>query len=124
MASLEELASIALSLPGVAQRGNAFEVEVKGKLKGLCWVWLERIEPKKARIPNPKYWAIATPSLSAREAWEQTEPKLFIHDPHYNGYPAVIVTLDRVPMDTLRDLLVEAWKSRVPKAILQAHPEF
>lgn len=124
MATLEDLAAIALSLPGVAQRGNAFEVEVKGKLKGLCWVWLERIEPKKARVPNPKFWAIATPSLSAREAWEQTEPELFIHDPHYDGYPAVIVELAQVPLNTLRDLVVDAWKCRAPKAIQQSHPEF
>lgn len=123
MATLDDLAQIALSLPGVNQNGSAYEVEVKGKWKGICWIWLERIEPKKARVPNPKFWAIATSSLSAREALEQTEPELFIHDPHYNNFPAVIVDLAQVPADILRDMLIEAWKHKAPLALQKSHPE-
>lgn len=123
MATLDELTQVALSLPGVSQNGNAFEVEVKGKWKGICWIWLERIEPKKARVPNPKFWAIATCSLSAREALEQTEPELFIHDPHYNNFPAVIVELAKVPTNILRDMLIEAWKHKAPIALQKSHPE-
>ncbi|MBL8060387.1 MAG: hypothetical protein JNK63_06690 [Chthonomonas sp.] len=123
MATLDDLATTALSLPGIVQNGNAFEVEVRGKMKGICWVWLERLEPKKARVPNPRFWAISTASLSAREVIEQTDPEFFIHDPHYNNYPAVVVELAKVPNDILRDLLIEAWRSKAPKALQQSHPE-
>ena len=55
MATQADVRRIALSFPG-AQEGTdrfAFFVMDKGKPKGFAWVWLDRPEPKKARVPNP-----------------------------------------------------------------------
>ena len=55
MADQEDVRRIALSLPGASEaKGHfAFSVESKGKPKGFVWVWMERIHPRKARVPNP-----------------------------------------------------------------------
>src|SRR5882672_1658923 len=55
MASQEDVRRIALSLPEAFQEdgGFAFAVLNKGKRKGFAWVWMERIVPKKPRVPNP-----------------------------------------------------------------------
>ena len=55
MASQADVRRIALSLPATEEAPNhfAFSVRNKGKLKGFVWVWMERVAPKKARVPQP-----------------------------------------------------------------------
>jgi hypothetical protein len=36
---------------------------------------------------------------------------------HFNGYPAVLVQLDVVSLETLRDLLTDAWLAMAPQAL-------
>ena len=47
-----------MTLPGVLEAQThghfGFSVEIKGKAKGFLWVWQERIDPKKPRVPQPK----------------------------------------------------------------------
>jgi hypothetical protein len=94
----------------------AFGVTVKGKLKGYAWVWLERVDPKKARIPNPKILAIRVASLAEKDLMLQAEPDRFFTEPHYNGYPAVLLRLRDVRVPELRTLLRDAWRCVAPKA--------
>jgi hypothetical protein len=46
--------------------------------------------------------------------------------PHFDGYPAILVRLDRIAASDLAELITEAWLSRAPKrlakAFLQASP--
>jgi hypothetical protein len=53
MAAQNDVRRIALSLPEVEETTDrfAFSVRNKGKLKGFAWVWLERVDPRKARVP-------------------------------------------------------------------------
>jgi hypothetical protein len=39
----------------------------------------------------------------------------FFTEPHYSGYPAVLVRLDAVDEDELEDLLIEAWRCQASK---------
>ncbi|GHG23500.1 hypothetical protein GCM10017567_48190 [Amycolatopsis bullii] len=41
----------------------------------------------------------------------------FFTTPHYDGHGMVIVDLDRVDVDQLRELLEEAWRLRAPKRL-------
>jgi hypothetical protein len=41
--------------------------------------------------------------------------------PHFNGYPALLVDLQRVSVDDLEDLLLEAWLCQAPKRLASAH---
>jgi hypothetical protein len=42
----------------------------------------------------------------------------FFTTPHYDGHGMVIVDLDRVDVDQLRELLEEAWRLRAPRRLL------
>ena len=55
MATRDDVRRIALSLPETseAEARFAFSVLNKGKQKGFVWVWMERVHPKKPRVPNP-----------------------------------------------------------------------
>ena len=60
MATQADVRRIALALPGAIEDDDrfAFSVRVKNKDKGFAWVWLERIHPKKGRVPQPKVLAV------------------------------------------------------------------
>ncbi|RPI11047.1 MAG: hypothetical protein EHM63_02240, partial [Actinobacteria bacterium] len=60
MATQDDVRRIAMALPEVCESDGrfAFSVTNKGKEKGIVWVWLERVHPKKARVPNPAVVAI------------------------------------------------------------------
>jgi hypothetical protein len=68
MATQADVRRIALSLPGSeAVPGRfAFSVRNKGKLESFVWVWMERITPKKPRVPNHGVIAVRVSDLVER----------------------------------------------------------
>jgi hypothetical protein len=116
MATQADVRRIALALPDTQEvKGRfAFEVLAKGKAKGFAWVWLERPEPKKPRVPNPKVLAVRVANLGQKDAMISAEPTKFFTEPHYNGFPAVLVRLEAVTVADLRELLTEARRCQVP----------
>lgn len=97
-------------------------VDVKGKAKGFVWTWRERIDPKRARVLNDSVLAVSVPNLAAKEVLLASDQNVFFTEPHYNGYPAVLVRLERVALGELEDLILEAWRCKAPKS-LQAELE-
>ena len=45
------------------------------------------------------------------------DPEKIFTEPHYNGYPAVLVRLSAVDEDLLEDLLTDAWRCQAPKRL-------
>lgn len=119
MATQDDVRRIALSLPGAEEADDrfAFQVLVKDKPKGFTWVWLERIDPRKARIPNPRFLGVRTSSVAERDLMIAAEPGIFFTEPHYNGYPAVLVRLEEIPMAQLEVILVEGWRHVAPREL-------
>jgi hypothetical protein len=120
MATQDNVRRIASGLPGAVEGEERFgySVIVKGKAKGFCWSWAERVHPKKARVINDSVLAIRVPNLNAKDLILGSSPLWAVDDPHYNGYPAVIVRLSEISVVELEDLLVEAWKSLATKELL------
>jgi hypothetical protein len=116
VATQEDVRRIALVLPGASEEQGrfAFNVENKGKQKGFAWVWLERIDPKKARVPNPDVLAVRVRDQAEKAALLAGDSEIFFTEPHYNGYPAVLVRLRAVSVPQLRQLLAEAWRCQAP----------
>lgn len=122
MATQDEVRRIALSLPETRESPDhfAFSVSVKGKEKGYAWVWMERVEPKKARVPNPDVLAIRVANLEEKEALLATGEAHFFTEPHYNGFPAILVRLPLIDVDELRELLIDGWRCQAPKTLVAA----
>lgn len=116
MATRADVRRIALSLPKVEEAKDhfAFSVPNKGKLKGFVWVWMERVIPKKPRVANPGVIAVRVANLGQRDALLCAEPAKFFTEPHYEGFPAVLVRLDAVTVGDLKVLLAEAWRCMAP----------
>ena len=116
MATQADVRRIALSLPAAEQaRGRfAFAVRSKGKLKEFVWVWMERVTPTKPRVPNFEVVAVRVASLDEKERLLAANPAKFFTEPHYDGFPAVLVRLDAVRVADLEPLLMEAWRCQAP----------
>ena len=112
MATQSDVRRIALALPATAESPErfAFSVLHKGKPKGFAWVWMERVAPKKPRVPNAAVLAVRVPNVAQRDLMISAEPAKFFTEPHYNGFPAVLVRLDAVSVDDLEELLAGAWR--------------
>ena len=121
MANQKDVRRIALSLPGAVEGTDrfAFSVLSKGKLKGFAWVWLERTEPKKARTPCADVLAVRVRDQAEKAALLAGDPEVFFTEPHYNGFPAVLVRLPRVTLPLLRKLLFDAWRCQAPRALVK-----
>ena len=117
MATQADVRRIALSLPQTEEAVDrfAFSVRNKGKLKGFVWVWMERIEPKKPRVPQPDVIAVRVASLSEKDRILALDPTKFFTEPHYNGFPAVLVNLPAITVRELEPLIKEAWRCQAPK---------
>lgn len=121
MATQNDVRRIALALPAVVEHDDrfAFSVVNKDKLKGIVWVWQERIEPKKPRVPNPAVVALRTANLDDKEILLAADPATFFTEPHYNGYPAVLVRLAAITPSRLQPLVEQAWRCQAPKALVK-----
>jgi len=121
MATQADVHRIALTLPGTTEGTErfAFSVENKGKQKGFVWVWLERKDPKKARTPCPTVLAVRVRDQAEKATLLAGDPDVFFTEPHYNGFPAVLVRLPKVPRALLRKLIVDAWRCQAPRKLVE-----
>ena len=103
MADLNDVQRIVLSLPETTMDDDriAFSVTTKGKRKGIAWVWMERVRPKQARVPNLSVLAIRVRDLAEKDMLLAARPDTLFTEPHYNGFPAVLVRLAAIDVDEL-----------------------
>ncbi|WP_328447016.1 MULTISPECIES: MmcQ/YjbR family DNA-binding protein [unclassified Amycolatopsis] len=55
--------------------------------------------------------------LEEKAALLESGDAAFFTTPHYDGYGSIIVDLDEVDVDQLRELLEEAWRLKAPKRL-------
>ena len=111
-----------MALPATEEESPrfAFSVRNRGKLKGYAWVWMERLAPKKPRVPNPAVLAVRVANLAEREQLLSADPAKFFTEPHYEGFPAVLVRLAAVSIADLKVLLLEAWRCQAPVDLIRS----
>jgi hypothetical protein len=125
MADLSDVQRIALALPDTSLDDDrvAFSVTNKGKRKGIAWVWMERVHPKKARVPNLSVLAIRVRDLAEKDMLLAARPSTLFTEPHYNGFPAVLVRLAAIDVDELEGLIRNAWRCQAPAALVRSFDE-
>ncbi len=125
MATWTDVRRIARALPSVreGEGGFAFGVEAGEKPRGFAWVWKERVLAKKPRVPNRGVIAVRVRDQAEKAALIAGDPERFFTEPHYNGFPAVLVRLAAVSPAQLRSLLVEAWRCQAPAGLAKTIPQ-
>lgn len=115
MATRDEVRKIALALPEASERGG-FSFEVAGK--AFAWPWMERIHPKRARVPNPDVLAVRVANELEKQGLLALDPDVFFTEPHYDGYAAVLVRLPAIDVGLLEKVLTDGWRARAPRRLI------
>jgi hypothetical protein len=125
MADQDDVRRIALSLPDTTEAAGhfAFSVRNGAKERGFAWVWMERPESKKPRVPRPDVLAVRVGSREEKEMLLASDEQKFFTEPHYNGFPAVLVRLEAIDVDELEEVLTDAWRSQAPRKLVRAFDE-
>jgi hypothetical protein len=121
VADQDDVRRLALALPETVESDDrfAFSVLNKGKAKGFAWVWMERIEPKKPRVPRPDVLAVRVASQGEKQLLLGSDSERFFTEDHYNGFPAVLVRLPAIGVDELDELLRDAWRCQAPRDLVK-----
>jgi hypothetical protein len=122
VADQQDVRRIALALPETveAEEHFAFSVRNKARLKGFVWAWNERKDPGKPRVPSSEVVAVRVPNQFEKEALLAVDEAKFFTEPHYNGFPAVLVRLALVDAEELQDLIIDAWRCQAPRALVRS----
>jgi hypothetical protein len=121
MVNEEDVRRVALSLPEVTQNPKGFGFSVHDK--AFAWSYMERVDPKKARVGRPDVLAVRVADENEKQFLLIADPEKFFTVPHYDGFPAVLVRLEKIEADQLEELLIEAWRSKAPRTLVAAFDE-
>src|SRR3984893_19389411 len=126
MASWDDVRRIALALPETSERTSreARQWRVRAKL----FVWerpLRRteIEALGEEAPDGPILGARVEHVGAKEALLADDPKVFFTTPHFDGYAAILVRLERISGEDLEEVVIEAWLVRAPRRLADAYLE-
>jgi hypothetical protein len=124
IAAWEDVRGLALGLPETSERVSRDRHQwlVKDKL----FVWERPLRPKEvnelgANAPTGPILAARVEHLGAKEALLAEDSHVFFTTDHFDGYPAILVLLERIALDELREVVVEAWLARAPRRLAAAY---
>lgn len=128
MATWEDVRRIALGLPETFERASwgSLGWRVKHRENGKLFVW-ERplgkrdLEALGDAAPDGPILGARVPDLGVKEALLASDPAVFFTIPHFDGYPAVLVLLERIDVAALEELVVEAWLCRAAKGVVKRY---
>ena len=121
MASFDDVAAVALGLPEVTEgeRHGQRTWYVGGK--GLAWerpfskADLRRFGDETP--PGGPILAVRVGDLGEKEAVLAAQPGAFFTIPHFDGYSAVLIELDKVAGPALREAITDAWLACAPSKL-------
>ena len=124
MASWDDVRRLALALPETTEAISRELRQWRVKDKGFVWERPLRradLEALGDGAPDGPILGARVEHLVAKEALIADDPGVFFTTPHFDGYAAVLVRLDRIELEELDELIVEAWLARAPKRLAKAY---
>jgi hypothetical protein len=126
MATWDDVARIALELPEASE--EVARERRRWVVKGKLFVWERPLrrsdrEALGESAPNGPILGARVEHLVAKEALLADDSSVFFTTPHFDGYPAVLVQLEKIGLEDLREVVVEAWLARAPKRLAQSYIE-
>jgi hypothetical protein len=120
MATWSDVRDLALGLPEAIERDGR-ECRVRGKLfvwkRGLSEHDRVAMAAQGTPVPDGPTIAVRVPDLGVKEALLADDPDVFFTIPHFDGFPGVMIRLDRITDSDLGELIVEAWLVQAPKRV-------
>lgn len=122
MAAWDDVARLALALPGTEEStsyGNT-----AWKVQGKSFVWERPFSKADVRRlggnpPTGPILAAYVNDLAEKEAVLAANADVMFTIEHFNGFPAVLILLDLVDEETLTAAITDAWLARAPRSLVE-----
>lgn len=115
MAGAEDVREIAMALPHVVEKpSEGFDFRVGNK--GFVWSYPDfSVRP---RVIRDDIAVLYVGDEAEKQALLLGEPDLFFTARGYDGWPLVMLRLEKVTKRRLRELITDAWHMRAPAELL------
>jgi hypothetical protein len=126
MANFDDVAAIALALPGVNEAGR------RGTrtwfVSGKAFAWERPLNKADLRRygdetpPAGPLLAVRVASLEQKDVVLMAHPDEFFTIPHFDGFSAVLIRLNKVRRRALREAMIDGWLAMAPPALARQLP--
>jgi hypothetical protein len=123
----EDAAAMAMAMPGVTEGtryGQRTWFVANGK-KGFAWERpLSKADIKRYGDETPPpgpILATTVEDLAEKEAVLAANPDAFFTIPHFDGYAAVLIQLDKVTKRALREAIEDGWLACAPQPLIDEY---
>ena len=127
MATIDDVAELALRLPDVTEgerHGNRTWYVAR-----QAFAWERPFSKADLRRfgeqipPGGPIVAVRVEDLGEKEAVLAAHPDAFFTIPHFDGYSAVLIELEKVSAPALREALTDGWLACAPPALAALFPD-
>jgi hypothetical protein len=124
VANWDDVRRLALALPETSERDSGGNLQ--WRVKDNLFVW-ERplrqadLQALGAQAPKGPVLGVRVEDLGEKEALLAEDPRVFFTTPHFNGYAAVLVQLERISVAQLTPVIAEAWLARAPARLARQY---
>ncbi|MGO9820502.1 MAG: MmcQ/YjbR family DNA-binding protein [Solirubrobacteraceae bacterium] len=112
MPTWDDVVEIGSRFPGLEQSTSYGTPSLKVRGKFVC----------RLRT-NPDALVMRVIDVGEKEALLQGDPETFFSTPHYDGYPAVLIRIERVDPVELAELIEDGWRLQAPKRLVAAYED-
>ncbi len=124
MATWDDVQRLALALPETSERESRGLRQWRVKDKLFVWerpLRASDLEALGGSAPHGPILGARVEHLVAKEALVADPSGVYFTTPHFDGYPAILVVLDRITRADLEEVTTEAWLARAPAKLARAY---
>jgi hypothetical protein len=124
VATWDDVRRLALALPETSERESRGMRQWRVKDKLFVWERPLRkgdLEALGDSAPGGPILGARVEHLVAKDALAADPSGVYFTTPHFDGYAAILVVLDRIGAADLEEVTTEAWLARAPAKLAQAY---
>jgi hypothetical protein len=124
VATWDDVRRLALALPETSERESRGLAQ--WRVRDKLFVWERPLRQSDLAelgdgAPDGPILGARVEHLVAKEALVADPSGVYFTTPHFDGYPAILIELDRISLADLEEVTVEAWLARAPAKLVKGY---
>ena len=123
MATWDDVSTLALALPDTVELTDTNGLKWEVHHKHFAWerpLRRHELEELGDAAPEGPILGVRVADLDDKRGLIGSSPDVFFMIQHFENYPAVLIRLERISLEQLREVLTDAWLCRAPKRMAAA----